>query len=77
VVARANRRRCAVIENGWHSMSELTVAYKGGVPADVLDILPLGVLDDWEPADAGEPYVKVPGGERPAHYKGDMAALAR
>lgn len=61
----------------WHSMHELTVAYLGGVPADVLDILPLHVLDDWEPADAGETYVEVPDGKRPAHYLGDMAALAR
>lgn len=53
----------------WHSMTELTVAHRGGVEAALLTFLPL-YMGDWEPADPGEVYVEQPPGAPVAHYLG-------
>jgi hypothetical protein len=54
----------------WHSMTELTVAYNGGVGRDLLELLPLYVHDDWRPAQPGEEYVKQPLGHPAQGYIG-------
>ena len=53
----------------WHSMTELTVAHRGGVEAALLKFLPL-YMGDWEPANPGEVYVEQPPGAPVAHYLG-------
>lgn len=57
----------------FHSMTEYTVAHRGGIPAHLCEWLPLYLLDDWEEADPNELYVEVAPGQRAQHYKGDLA----
>jgi hypothetical protein len=52
------------------SMSEYTVAYRGGIEIALLEVLPLYVRDDWEPADPGEEFVQPPPGTPAAHFTG-------
>jgi hypothetical protein len=45
----------------WHSMTELTVAHRGAVKFELMEVLPLYVLEDWEPAAEGETFSPDPG----------------
>lgn len=52
------------------SMRWLTVAYRGGVDASILEFLQLYLDLDWEVARPGERYLELPRGATPAHYIG-------
>lgn len=71
-----NRQTGIVDQPDWvqFSMENLTVAYRGNVVVDHLELLPLYLKCDWEPAEPGEEWPGSAGASGPAHYTGPPEA---
>lgn len=58
----------------WHSMVGLTVAYRGGVEAAMLEFLPRYLSLDWEPACPPDECVEHPRTSPRSHFIGGRTA---